>query len=171
MPAWQAPAIVCVGVLVRGTWSWEIRELLGAWDRQIILNRHRKEKENKKPAHLDRVIVQHVTLLSVTSGEVILAHPKATAAPVIKRKLGSKRRDVVHEVLRPRKRDGDTCPKDYQMCPRSLNGGCCPKDTVCGENGCLPSAATTASACGRQNFFACGLEHGGMFTSSGEAYF
>jgi hypothetical protein len=170
MPAWKASAILYIGFLVRDAWGWEIWKPVGAWNRQIGLNQHHNAKENEALLHLDRVIVQHVTLVSVTTGEATVAHPKATAAPVIKRKLGSKRRDVAHEEFRPQKRDGDTCPKDYQLCPKTMNGGCCPKDTVCGESGCLPAATTTALACGRQNFFACGLEHGGMFISSRKTY-
>ena len=92
-------------------------------------------------------------------------YPKITPAPILKRKLGSLKWDIIHEEIQGRKRDAASCPVDYNTCPESMNGGCCPTDRVCGTSSCFVATAAPASACGMSGYVACGIEDGGQSSS------
>jgi hypothetical protein len=95
---------------------------------------------------------------------VIVAYPKVTEGPpLVRRKLGSKHWDLIHEGIQGQKRDATICATDYSLCPQSLGGGCCPTDRVCGSSSCYPSSAATASACGQVGYYGCGVEEGGWY--------
>ena len=89
------------------------------------------------------------------------SHPRITEAPILKRKLGSNKWDLVHDAIQGQKRDATICPSDFQLCPQSLNGGCCPTDRVCGSQSCYPTSTGPASACGTVGYTACGFDQGG----------
>jgi hypothetical protein len=104
-------------------------------------------------------------ILEVTATQhsvVTVSFPKITEGPpLVRRKLGSNRWDMIHEGIQGRKRDATICATDYSLCPQSLGGGCCPTDRVCGSNSCYPSSAATASACGQAGYYGCGVQEGG----------
>lgn len=99
--------------------------------------------------------------ITTTQSAVTVAYPKNAEAPLVKRKLGSNRWDIIHEGIQGQKRDATRCPADYQLCPKSLNGGCCPNDRACGSSSCLPTSTAPASACGKLGYVACGMSDGG----------
>lgn len=98
---------------------------------------------------------------TTTEVDVTVTHPKITEGPLVKRKLGSERWNLIHEGIQGQKRDATSCPSDYQLCPKSLNGGCCPNDRVCGASSCLPTSAGPTSACGMLGYVACAISDGG----------
>lgn len=149
----------------RAAWSWGMSGRDSAWKLRMSLRGHDFGDNVLDDAPNNRVIA-HVTLIVVAQTTTVNIHPKITAAPAIKEKLGSTEWDGVHEEIRRRKRNDETCAKDYQLCPKSLGGGCCPNDRVCGDTGCLPLPATTVLACGKEGYIACGLENGGMLLNS-----
>jgi len=117
--------------------------------------------ENIRPEEWPRIINQKYLKTIVTATTVTVAHPKITEAPLLKRKLGSLKWDMIHEGIQGRKRDVASCPTDFQMCPESMNGGCCPNDRVCGTSSCIAKSAAPASACGKSGYIACGINDGG----------
>lgn len=128
---------------------------------QRRLSWHKQRTHTRRKTVETNITADHIIDVTVASRTVLAkAHPKITAAPVIKRKLGSTRWETTHKRLQAQERDGETCQKDYQMCPKELGGGCCPKDRACGTSSCLPLTAT-GLACGRENYIACGIEAGG----------
>jgi hypothetical protein len=92
--------------------------------------------------------------------------PQITDGPALfKRKYGSMRWDVIHDGFLA-KRDSESCSTNYQLCPASLGGGCCPQNGYsCGTSSCLPTSASSASACGFPGYVACDIADGGMVTS------
>jgi hypothetical protein len=102
--------------------------------------------------------------LATVETAVTMSHPKITEAPVVKRKLGSNKWDMIHEGIQQQKRDATECPEDYQMCPASLNGGCCPNDRVCGMSSCIATTAAPASACGLAGYIPCAIADGGIWS-------
>jgi hypothetical protein len=107
-------------------------------------------------------------ILGVTAirhSTVIVAYPKITERPaLVRRKLGGNHWNLIHEGIQGQKRDASICATDYSLCPQSLGGGCCPTDRVCGSSSCYPSsAAATASGCGQEGYFNCGVEEGGQY--------
>lgn len=92
------------------------------------------------------------------------SHPRITEAPILRRKLGSNKWDLVHDAIQGRKRDATICPSDYQLCPQSMNGGCCPTDRACGTDSCYPTSTGPASACGTVGYKPCGINQGGKWT-------
>ena len=107
--------------------------------------------------------VREFTATKIIETIVTESHPRITEAPLVRRKLGSNKWDLVHEGIQGRKRDATICPSDYQLCPQSLNGGCCPTDRVCGTDSCYPTSTGPAEACGTVGYMACGIDEGGKF--------
>jgi hypothetical protein len=105
--------------------------------------------------------IQEYTVTKILETVVTESHPRVTEAPILKRKLGSNKWDLVHDAIQGQKRDATVCPSDFQLCPQSLNGGCCPTDRVCGSESCLPTATGPASACGTVGYIPCGFDQGG----------
>lgn len=161
----QKPLLVAVAVnYIGGACGWDIPGGPGSnWQLRLPWSKQNAQLGSATRQEGDGFVVDHITVVTIATTETQeRGYPKVTAAPVIKRKLGSVKWDGIHERMQARKRDGESCPKDYQLCPQTVGGGCCPKDRVCGENSCLPSTATNSLACGRENYIACGLDDGGM---------
>jgi hypothetical protein len=89
------------------------------------------------------------------------SYPRITEAPILRRKLGSNKWDLIHEGIQGQKRNAVSCPSNYQLCPKSLSGGCCPSDRVCGTSSCYATSTAPASACGQAGYVACGAAQGG----------
>lgn len=95
-------------------------------------------------------------------------HPQITPGPALfRRKHGSMRQDMIHDgFFALAKRADESCPTSYQLCASSLGGGCCPQSGYsCGTSSCLPTSASSASACGFAGYVACDIADGGMFSS------
>jgi hypothetical protein len=118
----------------------------------------------ERPDEWPRIFAQE--RVGVVESSTVISHPKITPAPVVKRKLGSIKWDIIHEGIQGRKRDEASCPSDYQSCPASLNGGCCPNDRECGASSCFAKGAAPASACGKTGYIACGVADGGEYFGS-----
>lgn len=116
---------------------------------------------NERPEEWPRIFAQQKLASVIVETSSTVYHPKITAAPILKRKLGSNKWDLIHEGIQGQKRDATSCPADYQLCPQSMNGGCCPSDRVCGTSSCFASTAAPASACGMTGYIACGINDGG----------
>lgn len=148
-----------------GVWSWEFEDTIRLWRAKVpILDKAELSSPVALAPDVPNVVVQQVTLITITSTAVIEAYPKITVAPLMRRKLGSYKWDSIHEGMQAQKRDGESCPAGLKLCPQSLNGGCCPNDRECGTSSCLlPSTSTAAQlGCGNRNdLFACSLEAGG----------
>lgn len=73
----------------------------------------------------------------------------------------------MHITAPPQKRDATICPTSYSLCPTSLGGGCCPTDASCGTSSCYPTTAAGPVQCSAfPGYFACGIDQGGMSSSS-----
>ena len=159
-------AVAIVFSHVGGALSWELKDTIESWRSKIPIL-ETLEFWCPKPfaqQHRQNVVVQQITMITVTSTEVIEAYPKITLAPKMRRKLGSDKWDSIHEGMQAQKRDGESCSTGFQLCPQSLNGGCCPNDRVCGVSSCLVASTTTAAVLGcggRTDLFACSLDDGG----------
>jgi hypothetical protein len=105
--------------------------------------------------------VREFTATRIIETIVTESHPRITEAPLLRRKLGSNKWDLVHEAIQGQKRDATICPSDYQLCPQSMNGGCCPTDRVCGTDSCSPATTGPPSACGTVGYMSCGIDQGG----------
>lgn len=162
--AYRGCAVALVGVYMGRACAWELKDRIESWKSKIPITDKLDlwSPATWTPSGQD-VIVQQITLITVTSTAVLQAYPKITVAPIVRRKLGSEKWDLIHEGMQAQKRDGESCPTGFQLCPQSLNGGCCPNDRVCGASNCLVSSTSTAVAmgCGKENLFACSLEDGG----------
>ena len=101
--------------------------------------------------------------LATVETAVTIAHPKITEPPLLKRKLGSIKWDVIHEGIQGQKRDAPQCGSDSQSCAASLNGGCCPNDRICGIDSCYAASTVPATVCGVAGYVACGMAEGGRF--------
>ena len=99
--------------------------------------------------------------LATLATAVTKSHPKITEAPLLRRKLGSNKWDVIHEGIQGQKRDATECGQGYQLCAASLNGGCCPNDRACGTDSCYATSAAPATVCGVAGYVACGIAEGG----------
>lgn len=120
-----------------------------------------RTEQNEPPEEWPRIIEQEVLKTIIIATQVTVAHPKITQAPLLKRKLGSLKWDIIHDGIQGRKRDAASCPTDFQLCPESMKGGCCPNDRVCGTSSCFAKSAAPASACGRSGYIECGMNDGG----------
>jgi len=120
-----------------------------------------RKELNARPKELPHLAGQEVLKTIVTATVVTVAHPKITQAPLIKRKLGSLKWDIIHDGIQGQKRDVASCPTDFQLCPESLKGGCCPNDRVCGTSSCIAKSAAPVSACGKAGYIECGINDGG----------
>ncbi|KAG9246028.1 hypothetical protein BJ878DRAFT_317873 [Calycina marina] len=114
-----------------------------------------------RPEELPRILEQQVLKTIVVETAITVVHPKITLAPILKRRLGSLRWDIIHDGIQGQKRDMASCQAGFSMCPDSMNGGCCPSDRVCGTSSCFASSAAPASACGKANYIACDINDGG----------
>jgi len=121
--------------------------------------------QNERPEEGPQIVQQKVLSTIITAMPVTVAHPKITQAPLLKRKLGSLKWDMIHDGIQGRKRDAESCGTDSQLCPESMNGGCCPNDRVCGISSCIAKSAAPASACGKSGYFQCGINDGGKYSS------
>lgn len=148
-----------------GAMAWDFEDTIRIWRSKVpLLDNAEIWSPNPLAPNVANVVVQQVTLITITSTAVIEAYPKITIAPLMRRKLGSEKWDSIHEGIQAQKRDGETCPTGLKLCPQSLNGGCCPNDRECGSSGCLVASTSTAgqTGCGgRENLFACSLDVGG----------
>ncbi|KAL2075844.1 hypothetical protein VTL71DRAFT_787 [Oculimacula yallundae] len=105
-----------------------------------------------------RIVLPTVTVKST----IIISHPKITDGPsLVRRKLGSIKWDAIHNGIQGQKRDMNSCPPSYNLCPKAMKGGCCPEDRVCGTSSCFPKSVASASACGKSGYQACGIPEGG----------
>ena len=103
-----------------------------------------------------------ITETRIVVATITESHPRITEAPLVRRKLGSNKWDLVHEGIQGKKRDVTACPADYpQICPASVGGGCCPSDRVCGTSSCYATSAAPASACSQVGYVGCGIDQGG----------
>ena len=119
------------------------------------------QEQSNRQDEWPRIREQEILKTIVVETAVTLAYPKITQAPLLKRKLGSLKWDIIHEGIQGQKRDVASCGVDFKMCPQSMNGGCCPNDRVCGTSSCYASSAASASACGKAGYIACGIDDGG----------
>lgn len=78
------------------------------------------------------------------------------------------KRDLVHRVPKAQitpgpllQRAASTCKTDYSQCPDSVGGGCCPSNYECATDSCFATTVGVTSACGKEGWFACGLENSG----------
>ena len=125
-------------------------------------SRDSNTEQNARLREWPQNIGQEVLRTIITAIPVTAAHPKITQAPLLKRKLGSLKWDVIHDGIQGRKRDAAaSCPTDFQLCPESMKGGCCPNDRVCGLSSCFAKSAAPASACGKSGYIECGVNDGG----------
>jgi hypothetical protein len=157
-------AVALAATYMSGAWTWELKDRVESWKSKIPNYDSLPEFPTSWARRGGQKVVeiQEILGIPVTSQlAVTVAYPKITDAPLIRRKLGSNKWDLIHEGIQGQKRDATSCPADYQLCPKSMNGGCCPNDRVCGESSCLPASATVASACGKSGYAACGIEDGG----------
>src|SRR4051812_8958747 len=78
------------------------------------------------------------------------------------------KRDLVHRVPKAQITPGlllpravSTCKTDYSQCPDSVGGGCCPSHYECATDSCYATTVGPTSACGKDGWFACGVENSG----------
>jgi len=116
---------------------------------------------NETPDEWPRILEQARLGSVIVETSSTVYHPKITPAPIMRRKLGSNKWDLIHEGIQGRKRDAASCPVDFQLCPESMSGGCCPSDRVCGTSSCFATSAAPVSACGKLGYIACGIDDGG----------
>jgi hypothetical protein len=105
------------------------------------------------------------TYLASVKTEVTISQPKITQAPILKRKVGSNKWDIVHEGIQGQKRDAAQCGAGYQSCAASLSGGCCPTDRICGTDSCYAESTLPATVCGVAGYVPCGMAEGGTFST------
>ncbi|TVY84862.1 hypothetical protein LSUE1_G001312 [Lachnellula suecica] len=146
----------------QNSWPFDGQEILDApiSGKVVSGSEQQAPKESRNTDEVTLSSVQKI-LVTTTTKEVAVLHPKITDAPLVRRKLGSNRWDLVHNGIQGQKRDATACPIDYQLCPKSLNGGCCPNDRVCAVSSCLPTSEGPVSACGKLGYVACGISDGG----------
>lgn len=158
---WTGACIGCtIAIAFQGVWA------------DVSQNKYKSGKSGKgyseRPNAWPRIFAQQrlasVVLESSISKSTSINtvyDPKITEAPILRRKSGSHKWDLIYERIQGQKRDAASCPPDYQLCPQSMNGGCCPNDRVCGTSSCYASDAAHASACGQSGYIACGIDDGG----------
>lgn len=136
-----------------GTWLQSSFDSLTRWPGIVG-----QQRLDDSPAKLP---VKEFMEMRILETVVTKSHPRITEAPILRRKLGSNKWDLVHDAIQGRKRDATICPSDYQLCPQSMSGGCCPTDRACGIDSCYPTSTGPASACGTVGYKACGIDQGG----------
>ena len=136
-------------------WIHSSFDNLAGWPRVLG-----QEKLGKIPAE---ALVHKYIVTKILETVVTESYPRITEAPILKRKAGSNKWNLVHDAIQGQKRDATICPSNYQLCPQSLNGGCCPTDRVCGSQSCLPATTGPASACGTVGYSACAFDEGGEY--------